>query len=90
VWAVGGGGTLLHWDGTAWTQVMSPTTNALNGVSGTSATDVWAVGAGTGFGPATVLHFNGTTWSSVSNATPTFIVLRDAFGFSANRWCGRG
>lgn len=39
---------VLHWDGSAWTQVPSPNpatlTNELYGVSAISANDVWAVG----------------------------------------------
>src|SRR5215471_17112211 len=53
-WAVGGyindsgnGKTLiLHWTGTAWQQVPSPSPgpSALNGVAATSSTNIWAVG----------------------------------------------
>jgi hypothetical protein len=50
-WAVGssGRGTLIvHWNGTAWQRVSSPAvrrTAGLFDVSGTSARNVWAVGA---------------------------------------------
>ena len=44
VWAVGQAGTILHWDGSAWTSVPSGTTNGLLGVWGSGASDVWAVG----------------------------------------------
>ena len=56
-WAVGGyansadvGQTLIeHWNGTAWKQVRSPNpssiSNILSGVSASSATNIWAVGA---------------------------------------------
>ena len=44
-----------------WSSVYSGTTEFLEGVWGTSASDVWAVGFG-----GTILHYNGTTWSSVS------------------------
>jgi len=53
-WAVGGyinnsgnGKTLiLHWTGTAWQQVLSPSPgpSTLNGVAATSSTNIWAVG----------------------------------------------
>jgi hypothetical protein len=39
VWAVGGLGTILHWDGSAWTSVSSGTTNGLSGVWGSGASD---------------------------------------------------
>jgi endo-1,4-beta-xylanase len=45
-WAVGDQGTILHWDGTAWSRVNSPTTNDLYGVSVVSSSNVWAVGDG--------------------------------------------
>jgi hypothetical protein len=64
VWAVGSGGTILHYNGTIWSSVASGTTEDLFGVWGTSATDVWAVGSG-----KTFLHYNGTTWLSVSTET---------------------
>ena len=44
VWAVGDSGTILHWDGSAWTSASSGTTFALFGVWGSGANDVWAVG----------------------------------------------
>lgn len=70
---------ILHWDGTAWSQVPSPdpgaTANTLDSVSADSATDVWAVGD-YGSGPVYnggtfVLHWNGTTWSQVASPNPT-------------------
>jgi S-layer family protein len=79
VWAVGswtnmsgGAGTLtLHWDGTNWSQVSSPSTgefSGLNAVSGTSSTDVWAAGTAftSGGFQALTLHWNGQAWSMVN------------------------
>ena len=63
VWAVGAGGTILHWDGTSWSRVSSGTTMSLNGIWGTSATDVWAVGQG-----GTTLHYDGVSWAAVQSA----------------------
>ena len=61
VWAVGMFGTILHYNGTAWSTVMtSGTANYLYGVWGSSDNDVWAVGM---FG--TILHYDGTAWSTV-------------------------
>ena len=48
--------------GGPWTSVSTGLREALLSVAGTSATDVWAVGADKGQGPI-VLHFDGTTWT---------------------------
>src|SRR5260370_542580 len=75
-WAVGKTQTLpyyqdhtliLHWDGASWTIASSfSTSGGLLGVSATSASDIWAVGAGGGptYTPL-ALHNNGTAWSVV-------------------------
>jgi hypothetical protein len=84
VWAVGdavnvadpsGAASLIeHWNGTAWSIVSSPspgTGGALNGVTASSATDVWAVGSYTPTGSSTAqtltLNWNGTAWSTVAS-----------------------
>jgi len=70
---------ILHWNGTAWAQVPSPAqarVGALNGVTATSASDVWAVGcAGHCFGPMAttrtmIAHWNGTAWAHVASPSP--------------------
>lgn len=75
VWAVGyRGGTksetpietfILHWNGTAWTQVASPNiptgANQLFGITAIAANDIWAVGSVAG-APLAV-HWNGNTWN---------------------------
>ncbi len=58
VLAVGGNGTILRWNGVAWSSQTSPTPAALSGVWGISS-DVWVVGGGLppfGSGPATILR----------------------------------
>src|SRR5262249_54261227 len=65
VWAVGTGGAIVHYDGTAWTSAPSPTTGTLVGCWGSGPTDVWAVGleaSGRGTVPV-LLHFRGTAWA---------------------------
>jgi len=60
-WAVGWRGTILRWDGTAWTSANSPisgTTTTLYGVWGSAPNDVVAVGSGV------ILHFDGSQWST--------------------------
>ncbi|MDQ2743108.1 MAG: hypothetical protein M3Z66_12550 [Chloroflexota bacterium] len=93
VWAVGCTNdtnanchTLIeHWNGTAWSVVPSPdepgaVITELFGVSGTSSTDVWAVGDFTlpdQSGGPFVLHWNGTVWSQVNTPanTPGFFAV---------------
>jgi hypothetical protein len=66
---MGGGGTILHFNGTTWSSVSSGTTQDLIGVWGTFASDVWAVGTTNG----TILHYNGTSWSSIASGTTQFL-----------------
>jgi hypothetical protein len=80
-WAVGQhadrttGRTLIeHWNGTAWTQVPSPSPggtrgfSVLNGVAATSSTNAWAVGdyaARHSLFQTLIEHWNGTAWTQV-------------------------
>jgi hypothetical protein len=78
-WAVGFQGKLEgnsatlteHWDGSQWTFVDSPnvanSNDGFGGVSGTSDTDVWAVGGYTvGLVTSTLIeHWDGIAWSIV-------------------------
>lgn len=68
-WAVGDGGAIVRWNGTAWQVFSSPTANGLNDVDMLSANDGWAVG---NYG--TILHWNGSAWQGV--ASPTGLTLR--------------
>jgi hypothetical protein len=54
VFAVGGGGTILHYNGFIWSSMASGTTNGLRDVWGSSESDVFAVGEG-----GTILHYGG-------------------------------
>lgn len=68
VYAVGLGGTIVHFDGTAWSTVGAGVTSyGLRRVWGSGPNDVWAVGGGyhAGGPEATVLHYDGTQWSEV-------------------------
>jgi hypothetical protein len=99
VWAVGISGiytagfgsiaqTLIeHWNGSAWSIVLSPNPgipslgqgNWLYGVSAASANDAWAVGltaTATANGQQTLIeHWDGSAWSVVPNPNPS---ARDA------------
>ncbi|MGC4119617.1 MAG: hypothetical protein QM765_34600 [Myxococcales bacterium] len=59
VWAVGRGGTILHWDGAAWSQSQSGVTEDLATVWTAAKGDAWATAQ---FG-TTLLHWNGTAWA---------------------------
>ena len=66
----------LHFDGSSWTQVAVPlpvgsVSGSLGSVTGTSSSDVWAVGRSVGPGPASpfIVHWDGTVWSVVPSAT---------------------
>jgi len=59
VWVAGEGGTLLWYDGSAWTVVPSGTTETLRALWGSASNDVYAVGDN-----GTILHFDGTSWTS--------------------------
>ena len=63
-WAVGYYGTVLHWNGSAWTKVTSPTTYDLYSIAMVSATDGWAMGKN-----GTILHWNGSAWTKVTSPT---------------------
>jgi hypothetical protein len=64
LWAVGEAGTILHWDGSAWSPVPSGTTSSLKSVWGAKANDVWAVGDGV------LLRWNGKAWSNIDYQIP--------------------
>lgn len=83
IWAVGqltpSGGLqqtlILHWDGSSWSQVPSPSVagrdSTLSSVARSAATDAWAVGAS---GPSTnsqplAVHWDGVAWTQVAIGT---------------------
>jgi hypothetical protein len=75
--SAGGSMTLIeHWNGTAWTQVPSPSpgiTNHLSGVAALSPTDAWAVGSYSAGGDdlhTLVEHWDGTAWTQVPTPSP--------------------
>ena len=57
VWAVGTGGTVLHWDGRSWQQQQSPTALPLYGVQGRPGRAPWIVGD-----PDVLLRWDGSGW----------------------------
>jgi hypothetical protein len=81
-WAVGetGNGTggsvktlILHWNGTAWKQVSSPSPAGgagLSGVAADSASSAWAVGFTGTITKTLILRWNGTAWKQVPSPSP--------------------
>lgn len=71
---------ILRWDGTTWMQVKGAPTDkrghgeTLNGVSASSATDVWAVGTSTHYrkvvDTSLIEHWDGTSWQRVTGLDP--------------------
>jgi hypothetical protein len=68
---------IVHWDGTSWSVVVSPTPlpdGTLNGVACASANDCWAVGYGsniiTNRTDPLIEHWDGTLWSIAPSPNP--------------------
>ncbi len=57
-WAVGWGGTILHYANGRWSTVNSPNGNHLYSIAMVSASEGWAVGVGTANG-SNILHYAG-------------------------------
>ena len=69
-----------HWDGNQWSIVPSPDgptgDGGLNGISGTSSSDIWVVGEHDNatyyaMAKALAMHWNGTAWSVVLPPNPS-------------------
>jgi hypothetical protein len=106
-WAVGaatsGKTIILHWDGSTWARVPSPTPAGiyeLSAVAATSASNAWAVGGSeTPPGKTFILHWNGTAWKPVPSPTPkgggslfgvAAISARNAWAVGCAGNCGQG
>ncbi len=66
-WAVGGDGTIIHWDGTKWDNVPSPTKYPLLSVDMVSSDEGYAIA----FGQVTpinqsVIRWDGTSWKNMT------------------------
>jgi WD40 repeat protein len=67
LWAVGGAGTLLHWDGAQWKSFVSGVTTELLGIrqAGPGAAVVFGSGG-------TVLRWDGTNWTPDAPLAPSY------------------
>jgi len=66
VWAVGNGGTIVHWNGISWSKITAwgwPASKAFRGVSFADAVHGWAVGDGRG---VVYTSDGGAAWSIIS------------------------
>jgi len=72
-WAVGSGGTIIHYDGTTWTAVESSINFHLRSVSCPADDDCWAVGE-----DGKVAHYDGSVWS-ISAVLPSTDDLLSVF-----------
>jgi hypothetical protein len=70
---------IVHWNGSTWSQVASPSpsggTNIVSGIDTVSANDAWAVGYYSGVSSqesALILHWNGSQWSQVPSPNPAW------------------
>jgi hypothetical protein len=78
----------LHWNGTSWTRVPSPTVAGdtfLEGVAATSPRNAWAVGETIG-GKAVILHWNGTSWTEVPSPVPGAQLAEVAATSAGSAW----
>ncbi len=65
IFAVGGPGVIVHYDGHAWSTMNSGDDGLLFDVWGSSGSDVWAVGDA-----GTILHYDGKAWTDWSLPGP--------------------
>lgn len=84
VWAVGEGGSILRWNGSAWVIEVSATTQALRGVWGTGRDDVWAAGDPQATSP-TILHRDAAVWQAITPPSLRFYGVPLLTGTSLDR-----
>jgi hypothetical protein len=64
VFAVGTGGTILHYENATWTAMASGSSASLRDIWGSSSSDVFVVGTG-----GTILHYDGVSWTPMSSGS---------------------
>lgn len=68
VWAAGSGGTIVHWDGTSWTETPSGIPETLNAIWGTGPNDIYAVSTRSRIIHSTGFHDGSAQWSLSADA----------------------
>jgi hypothetical protein len=82
VFAVGAGGTIIHYDGATWSPMVSGTTVELTHVWGSSTSDVFAVGAAS-YHDGIILHYDGAAWSTMAEPPEGLEGLYGVWGSSS-------
>ena len=80
VFAVGGTGTVLHFDGQSWAAMPRATTQHLGTVTGSGPYDVWAAGI------STIVHYDGNRWRVVQDSAPGMTVDEMAAPRAGHAW----
>lgn len=78
VFAVGGDGAVLHFNGGAWSLIRTADGQGLSAVWGSAPNNVYAVGGGR------ILHYNGGAWPEVWSAGGTPVSLSALWGSSGS------
>ncbi len=76
LWAIDGGGSVWHWDGTGFTTTRQANT-ALRAIWGTAPDDVWAAGDG-----HVLVHWDGQTWRFLGPPRPAGVSAVDFYALS--------
>src|SRR5262245_51810200 len=79
VWAAGGAGAVLHYDGQAWRVEQTPVCEDLHGIWGTSATNLWAVGE-----QGRIVRRTSNGWKIVESGTCEY--LSAVWGAGSDVW----
>jgi MYXO-CTERM domain-containing protein len=69
LWIVGDKGTIVHFDGRAWSDSNSGTTEDLTGIYGTAPNDIWVSTQ-----QGSVLHWDGATWQVAVHMAQTTLL----------------
>jgi len=72
VWAVGSGGTIAHYDGTAWTVTPTGVKNTFRAIWGSGPSDIWAVSDALTIFHGTGLQNGTATWTPVPTSNSAF------------------
>jgi len=80
VWAVGDGGTIIHFDGNRWTPSVSGTSQSLQVVRAGDVGEAWAAGR-----VGTILRFTKGAWRAIESGTKNhlFAISIDVDGVRA-------
>jgi hypothetical protein len=65
LYAVGGNGTILHYDGTVWTSMTSNTVLTLIDIWGFNPNSIYAAGLDISTGTGVLLFYNGSQWNKL-------------------------